>query len=369
MWQGGITMKQKATILSCLSAILCCAALHAALPGPSSAVFAKGAKFTVSGYTNELGVARSTVLTGFPVLVRIADDSPTGFSYGDLHSPTNGDDIAFVGMDGAGLPYEIDTWNTNGTSLVWVRLPTMTNGTEFVMCWGSDSSGRAVSPDKPWADYTGVWHMNDPGDGGATVVDSTTNNLVGTAVSSSKAKTDGQLGGARLITTYQTNNSGTPYDSGVTVDLSAPAKLAVVDAIVPEFTASMWIRPQNTTKKSNFNFLLTRKASDKQPGWGVQFDADDANFTPLRIYTAEETDSGSDNQGNPANKKVVTGASTGIKWQEWHKLDVAWTQAGTYAIYVDGALTSSGSLVNNVPATNGVAKLSIGGAMAAPPPK
>ena len=341
------------------------ATASATLPAPTGFAFAKGAKFTVAGYTG------SSPLSGFPVLVRIAANSPSGFAYGDLHNANAVDpddiDLAFIDMNGNGLPFEIDTWNTSDESLIWVRLPTMENGTQFVMCWGADSSGRAVCPDKPWGDYTGVWHMNDAGDGGATVMDSTTNNLVGTAVSTSKAKTDGQLGGARLITTYQTNNSGTPYDSGVTVDLSDPTKLAVVDAIIPEFSASMWIRPQNTTKRSNYNFLLTRKASDKQPGWGVQFDADTTDFSPLRFYTAKETDSNNDGPGDPANKKVVTSASTGIIWQEWHKLDVAWTQAGTYAIYVDGALISSGNLVNNVPATNGVDKLSIGGAMAAPP--
>ena len=94
-----------------------------ALPGPTSAAFDKGALFTVASYTG------SSPLSGFPVLVRIAANSPSGFSYADLHSPTNGDDIAFVGMDGAGLPYEIDTWNPSGTSLIWVRLPTMTYGT------------------------------------------------------------------------------------------------------------------------------------------------------------------------------------------------------------------------------------------------
>ncbi len=359
-------MKKLLLLLSL--AVLALPARAQSLPRPTGASFAKGAVFTVQGYD------RTEPLSGFPVLVRLAENSPSGFAYNDLlngGSAASFDDIdiAFVDMDGNGLPFEIDTWNPSGNdpSLIWVRLPAMTNGAQFVMCWGSPSSGRAVCAAKPWADYTGVWHMNDSGDGGATVADSTENNLEGTAVSSSKAKTDGKLGGARLITEYQVNNSGPPYDSGVTVDLSDPAKLAAVDAIVPEFSASMWIRPQNTTKNSNWNYLLTRKASDKKPGWGVQFDVDDANFSPLRVYTAEETDAGNDNQGNPANKKVATGVSTGIVWQEWHKLDVAWTRTGTYAIYVDGALTSSGNLVNNVPAINGVAKLSIGGAMAAPP--
>ena len=90
--------------------------------------------FTVADYEG------SSPLSGFPVLVRIAENFPSGFSYTNLHNGIAADfndvDIAFVGMDRNGLPYEIDTWNTNGTSLIWVQLPTMTNGTQFVMCWG-----------------------------------------------------------------------------------------------------------------------------------------------------------------------------------------------------------------------------------------
>ena len=123
-----------ATILSCALAAPCALAL----PGPSSAAFDKGALFTVAGYTG------SSPLSGFPVLVRIAANSPSGFSYADLHSQTDGADIAFVDMDGNGLPFEIDTWDTSGTSLIWVRLPTMTNGTQFAMCWGADASGKTI---------------------------------------------------------------------------------------------------------------------------------------------------------------------------------------------------------------------------------
>ena len=140
-----------------------------ALPGPTSASFDKGAKFTVAGYTG------ASTLSGFPVLVRIAENSPSGFSYDELHSKSTGADIAFVGMDRAGLPFEIDTWNPSGTSLIWVRLPTMTNGTEFVMCWGSDSSGKEdVCDDSPFAGYVGVWHMSEAS---GTVADSSGNGL------------------------------------------------------------------------------------------------------------------------------------------------------------------------------------------------
>ena len=127
----------------------------ATLPAPTSATFAKGAKFTVAGYA-----ADKSALSGFPVLVRIAENSPLGFSYNDLVSKTTGADIAFVDMNGNGLPFEIDTWNPDGTSLIWVRLPSMQNGTEFVMCWGGTTSGKTVCVDNPFADYKGVWHMN-----------------------------------------------------------------------------------------------------------------------------------------------------------------------------------------------------------------
>ena len=52
----------------------------AALPGPESVAFAKGAKFAVAGYTG------GETLTNFPVLVRISDNAPAGFTYADVRS-------------------------------------------------------------------------------------------------------------------------------------------------------------------------------------------------------------------------------------------------------------------------------------------
>ena len=107
-----------------------------ALPGPASASFDKGALFTVAGYTG------TSTLSGFPVLVRIAENSPSGFSYDDLQSKATGADIAFVDMSSNGLPFEIDTWNPNGTSLIWVRLPTMAYAIRHVLGFGLLRQGR-----------------------------------------------------------------------------------------------------------------------------------------------------------------------------------------------------------------------------------
>jgi hypothetical protein len=122
--------KNNLKIISCFLGALVSLTLFA-LPQPQGAEFDYGAKLTVARYSG------SSPLAGFPVLVRIAAGSPSGFSYDDLHSKSDGADVAFIDMEGNGLPFEIDTWDPNGTSLIWVRLPSMTNGTEFVMCLGA----------------------------------------------------------------------------------------------------------------------------------------------------------------------------------------------------------------------------------------
>ena len=166
---------------------------QAALPGPTSATFDKGALFTVAGYTG------ASTLSGFPVLVRISDDSPSGFHYSEMQHANATDkddiDIAFVGMDGTGLPFEIDTWDPDGTSLIWVRLPTMANGTQFVMCWGSSSSGKAVCNANPFSNYIGVWHMSEANE---SVADSSEHGLAATpSGATASAAVMGKVGNGR----------------------------------------------------------------------------------------------------------------------------------------------------------------------------
>lgn len=313
----------------------------ATLPGPTSVTFAKGVKFAVAGY------AGASTLSGFPVLVRIAENSPSGFSYDDLQSKSTGADIAFVDMDGNGIPFEIDTWNTSGTSLIWVRLPSMTNGTEFVMCWGSVTSGKTVCPANPWSDFTGVWHMGDPGDGVTNVCDSTANRLDGTTVASSKAEPAGKIGGARFITSNTSNTAGNPYDSGVTVDLPGD-KLAAVNSIVPEFTASFWVRPQHGPQ---WWYFITRKASDKGPGWGLQQGADN-DFGKYRAYGGAEDDAGC----------LALSDVTGLAQGSWTKIDAVWMSDKKFRLYMNGSVAKQGTLTNQ--AVNGnQSKLALGGAM------
>ena len=104
-------------------------------------------KITFSGYTNE------EALPDFPVLVRLSTNL-AGFSYAQFASPGDGADLRFLAANGRELPYEIDTWNPNGESLVWVQVPSLTTSQDYITaCWGNPAD-RAV---QPWTTNGAVW--------------------------------------------------------------------------------------------------------------------------------------------------------------------------------------------------------------------
>jgi hypothetical protein len=104
--------------------------------------------------------APSGTLTDFPVLVRVAEGSPEGFSYADCKRG-NGADLRFCDANGNLLASEVDTWNTSGTSLIWVKVPTLTPSTKIYAYYGWDRAPN-VDSSKVWDDnYVGVWHLGE----------------------------------------------------------------------------------------------------------------------------------------------------------------------------------------------------------------
>lgn len=173
------------SISSLALAVFCFAAVAEVLPKPIAGNFAHGVKFSVSGYEG------SGVLENFPVLVKLENGVPSRFSYEDVVSVLDGSDICFIDMQGNGLPFDIEVWDPQGTSYIWVSLPEMTNGTEFVMCYGSNNNkGKDVCSGNPWNSYKGVWHMESTSpvdqandyDGVGTSQLSITNGVIGNSV-------------------------------------------------------------------------------------------------------------------------------------------------------------------------------------------
>ena len=101
-------------------------------------------------------------LTNFPLLVRISESRLRGFYYS--RAGRTGEDMVFIdGVTETPLPHEVDTWNVDGESLVWVRLNVLTNNAPVRMYWTlrEGELPPGYTPEDVWSDYVGVWHFNE----------------------------------------------------------------------------------------------------------------------------------------------------------------------------------------------------------------
>ncbi len=111
-------------------------------------------KVTFKGYEG------SETLANFPVLVKVSESGISGFRYADCLK-SNGGDLRFADAEGNLLASEVDTWDTNGVSLVWVKVPSLTAATEITAYYGWVLP-PAVDSSAVWANgYVGVWHLNE----------------------------------------------------------------------------------------------------------------------------------------------------------------------------------------------------------------
>lgn len=118
----------------------------AELPELDPAAFTHRMKICPDGYT------RDETLTNFPLLV-VFHPGVNNFSYSAFDSP-EGADLRFTDASGTReLSYEIERWNTAGTSYVWARMPMLQTGACLYAYWGRPA--RAAPPDlglKLWLD-------------------------------------------------------------------------------------------------------------------------------------------------------------------------------------------------------------------------
>ena len=141
------------------------------IPPPSPAIppepvnpqaFGSRMKITFAGYD------RTEPLTHFPVLVTFSNNLP-GFAYSQFASPT-GADLRFTDGDGTTtIAHEVDEWDTNGVSSVWVQLPVLSNPTNAIWAyWGNPAATNApawTTNGSVWApDHELTWHLKDCAD-------------------------------------------------------------------------------------------------------------------------------------------------------------------------------------------------------------
>lgn len=141
------------------------------------------------------GYSGSTTLTDFPVLIRLSL-ARNAFDYSKC-KVDNGGDLRFADANGNLLAHEIDTWDENGESLVWVKVTSLDSSTLITAYYGYTGSGNppAVTASDVWSNgYLGVWHLNE---NSSPLVDATGGGKNWTRSSSHADKVS--LGGAGIL--------------------------------------------------------------------------------------------------------------------------------------------------------------------------
>jgi len=323
--------------------------------------FSRGVMLTVTNYTG------SAAIENFPVLVRISESGIENFHYSDMmfsssELQNSARDIAFKAADGTPLAYDVDTWNPNGTSLVWVTLPSLENNTEFAMFYRSSKSGKEVCDGNAFTNYVGVWHLNETAYGSASIADSTTNGLTGTSGAGGDTK-DGVVGTSRRITSTENQKQ----DTAIKVNNDA-STLSALNSLDMNFVVSFWMRPvgaitDQKDKGVRYNALIGRKTGTTDPAWHLQLAG---NSTDMRIWGNDTTD-----KTMPTTSK----GSVPLVKDQWMKIDVIYAygnaayprknnsnDVSNYVLYTNGAESVKGDF--NYKQTSGTGILYIGGGFA-----
>jgi biopolymer transport protein ExbB len=168
------------------------------------------------------GAGTTTVVTGFPVLVRLTSAQATVFA----QAKAGGADIRFRRGAATVLPYQIERWDTAGKAAeIWVRLDSVqaNNSTQaFTMYWGKSTaadSSKGVAVFDTAGGYQGVWHFN------GSVNDATRNAYNG--VDNGTGEAAGAVG------------RGRSFNESSSISLGNPAKMRSGDA--DRFTIESWV--------------------------------------------------------------------------------------------------------------------------------
>ena len=195
-------------------------------------------------------------LENFPLLVRISPERIEGFSYDDCKA--NGADLSFTLEDGTLLAHEVDTWNPQGESVVWVSLPKFGQQASFYFRW-KDAAPPAVDSTAVWtkAGYVGVWHFNEErGDALDSSGNRYTAKLQGAKADSCVA-VPGAFGMARQMATASDTGAKQVYFTVPDVPKSV---------FEQPFTLSFW---GNIASANASEYVFTDKSTATDDGFGI----------------------------------------------------------------------------------------------------
>lgn len=234
------------------------------------------------------GTDGTSTLTNFPVLLRL-DKSNVGFDYAEIRQARDAGELSFADNTGAYLPYEIDTWNENGESLIWVRLNELSPlGATISMYWGL-RDGYSVEPNNPqavWTDFAGVWHMNEVILAGRASSTKSSDSTAGKHDATPEKGANGNL--TQMVSTNavvglgRINSSVKSCLNGNRLDTGSPFNLG------SKFTFSGWYRFSGVDSGTHPR-LVGNKKGNKAPGWSIEAAAGNAELLYVRANLSDPT--------------------------------------------------------------------------------
>ncbi|MBU6400541.1 MAG: DUF2341 domain-containing protein [Verrucomicrobia bacterium] len=267
------------------------------------------------------GYNRPEPFTRFPALVNLGTNLP-GFAYTQLAQPEGGD-LRFTDASGLRtIPFEIDQWNTNGVSTVWVSLPVLAGPTNFIWAyWGNPAAVpvTAASSAAVWTPaFNLVWHLKESG---FPYADSTLEHPALTG--SPPTSTPGIIG------------RGVEFDGGSQFLDAGPVSLG--DA----FTLAAWLKldPSATNTQAVW---ASKAAGLTSPGLAFYVNSHGTSDGAVRLETSDGT----------ATQVASTGPNA-VTPGQWHLITaVVDRTGGTARLLVDGADQTQGAAVQtNFPNT------------------
>lgn len=278
-------------------------------------------KIVFSGYN------RGEVLSNFPVLVEL-NTGITGFSYAHFASAIGGD-LRFTDSGGTRvIPSEIDEWNANGTSIVWVQMPMLTGTNDYIWAyWGNPADTTPLSGTNVWvppawqgtAPYAAVYHLKE---NGFPYVDSTSQ-YTSTSGGTAPTQATGIIGTGESF-------AGASYLDDGTVNLSNAFTMSAWVNVNPSATSIQTVWANKPGGYSSDGFDLYVNAWQSNPGDGS-----------LHMETGNGT----------AGQDIHTGP--GAVQAGWHYLTaVVNPAAGQASLYVDAQPVASGGIRQDLGTNN-----------------
>ena len=228
-------------------------------PAPSG--FGRQLTYTVAGYDGGDEA-------WFPVLVRVPE--------GKVADPAQ---MAFFDGDGTPLHFEVDTWDADGESLVWVGLRTLRPGAKIVLAAGRKGY---VSPDLSaglWrrAGYPLVLHC---GDEGPALASSAPQPVAATA----RAANGGDAGASGLVAAGAAGAARTIGTGGANASDKAAIRVANFERYLADpkrFTVSLWMNHRTDVAVGEERIFGNRLIDDKEiAGFTVKLEPANATNAP-----------------------------------------------------------------------------------------